>query len=171
MNKWLWIILVFIILQRVIELMIAKRNEIWLKERGGIEKGAEHYKWFVIVHTLFFISIIIEIILQSNPILHLNYFLFIMFIIIQIGRFWCMYSLGKFWNTKVIILPGAPIIQKGPYKYIKHPNYIIVGFELFIVPLIFEAYITAIIFPILHLLLLRKRIPLENKALLELIHE
>lgn len=168
LNKWLFGLFLFLISQRLIELFIAKRNEKWMKKRGGIEKGEGHYRWFIIIHILFFISILAETFIRSNQMIYVNYILLFIFIITQMGRFWCIYSLGRFWNTKVIILPGEPIIKKGPYKYIKHPNYIIVGVELFVIPLLFGAYVTAIIFPILHILLLRMRIPIENKALLEL---
>ncbi len=80
-------------------------------------------------------------------------------------RVWCIVSLGKFWNTKIIVLPKVVMIKKGPYKYMKHPNYLIVFVELFTIPAMFGAYITAILFPILHLLLLTIRIPAEDRAL------
>lgn len=166
-SKLLWIILIFIICQRLIELLIAKSNEQWMKKRGGVEVGEDHHKWFVIVHILFFISIISESFIINKQTVHINYMLLFIFIITQVARFWCIYSLGRFWNTKIIVLPGTSLIQKGPYKYIKHPNYIIVGIELIVIPLLFGAYLTAVIFPILHILLLRIRIPIENKALLE----
>ncbi len=76
-----------------------------------------------------------------------------------------MHTLGRFWNTKIIVLPGVTVIKKGPYRYIKHPNYVIVAVELFVIPLLIGAQLTAFLFPILHLLLLRVRIPSEEKAL------
>lgn len=161
----MWILLVIIILQRLIELVIARNNEKWLKNRGAIEKEADHYKWFIIVHTLFFISIIVETLLRDDPNLPLNYTLFTIFILAQLGRIWCISSLGKYWNTKIIILPGEHLVSKGPYKYVKHPNYIIVGIELFVIPLLFGAIITAMVFPLLHILILTVRIPAEERAL------
>ncbi|GAB3805158.1 isoprenylcysteine carboxyl methyltransferase family protein [Virgibacillus kimchii] len=161
----LWILFLLIIIQRLIELKIAGRNEKWMKEKGAIEIGKEHYKWFILIHSLFFFSILIEIILRNVSAVQLNYVLFILFLLTQVVRIWCISSLGKFWNTKIIVLPGYPLVKKGPYKYVKHPNYIIVGVELFIIPLLFGAYVTAVIFPILHILLLRIRIPCEEKAL------
>lgn len=165
MNLWLWILFVFIICQRIVELFIAKNNERWMKARGGIERFPNHHKWFIIVHTSFFLAILIEVYVRNEVIISLNYFLFCLFIATQIGRIWCIQSLGRFWNTKIIVLPGVSLIRKGPYKYVKHPNYIIVGLELLIVPLLFKAYITAFVFPILHLILLSIRIPSEEKAL------
>lgn len=161
----LWIIFCFLILQRLAELFIAKRNEKWMKDKGAYEVGARHYKWFVVVHSLFFISILLEVLSRPGAGQQLNLLLFILFLATQAVRIWCLVSLGRFWNTKIIILPGAKLVSKGPYRFIKHPNYWIVGIELFIIPLLFHAYITALLFPILHLLLLRIRIPEEERAL------
>jgi methyltransferase len=165
MPLFMWILFGLIIIQRLMELQIARRNEKWMKENGAFEIGKEHYKWFVLIHSLFFLSILIEIMLRDGFALPFNYFLFMLFLLTQMARVWCIRSLGKFWNTKIIVLPGSSLVKKGPYKYVKHPNYIIVGVELLIIPLLFGAYITAVIFPILHLLLLRVRIPCEEKAL------
>src|SRR5690625_7650695 len=107
--------------------MIAKRNEQWMKKRGGIERGKEHYKWFVIVHTLFFLSILLEVDLRDYSGFKINLLLLTIFVLLQIARVWCITSLGRFWNTKIIILPSELLVEKGPYKYVKHPNYIIVG--------------------------------------------
>ncbi|GAB3066286.1 isoprenylcysteine carboxylmethyltransferase family protein [Virgibacillus ainsalahensis] len=105
-----------------------------------------------------------EIIIRDVGYVRLSYFLLTLFIITQSLRFWCIYTLGRFWNTKIIISPQFSLVKEGPYKYVKHPNYIIVGIELFIIPLLFDAYITAIVFPILHILLLTVRIPIEERA-------
>ncbi|OZU90152.1 hypothetical protein CIL03_03145 [Virgibacillus indicus] len=165
MDSIMWIILLFIIAQRVNELVIAKRNERWMKARGGIETGEKHYKWFVVLHCLFFAAVIFEGLVRDTQETELNFFLLFIFIITQVARIWCITSLGKFWNTKIIVLPEFPLIKKGPYKYVKHPNYIIVGIELFIIPLLFGAFISAIIFPVLHILLLTIRIPSEERIL------
>lgn len=160
-----WLIFIFICLQRIVELVIAKRNEKWMLQRGGVEWGKEHYKWFIVVHTMFFFSILIEVSLRDFPML--NGYVFAIFVILQIARVWCIQSLGRYWNTKIIILPNRTLVSRGPYKYVKHPNYIIVGMELFIIPLLFGAYITAFLFPFFHILLMTIRIPSENEALSE----
>lgn len=167
MPYFFWVIFIFIILQRIVELVIAKRNEKWMINRGGIEWGSEHYKWFIVVHMLFFISILIEVSIRDYSSFELNNYVFILFLLTQLARVWCIQALGKFWNTKIIILPNRSLVSRGPYKYVKHPNYIIVGIELFIIPILFGAYITAFLFPILHVLLMTIRIPLENRALSE----
>jgi len=160
------ILFVFIIFQRLAEVFIAKKNEKKLKKRGAIEFGKEHYKYFIILHSTFFISIIIE-----NTFLQVNEYgflssLFIMFIILQLARVWVISTLGERWNTKIIVLPSEKLVKKGLYKYIKHPNYLIVTMELIIIPLLFHAYITAVIFSICNFMLLKVRIKEENKALL-----
>lgn len=156
---------ILIIIQRIVELYIARRNEQWMKAHGGIEKGKEHYKWFFILHSFFFLSILFEVLLRQKTSMELNTYLFSIFLLTQLARVWCIQSLGRFWNTKIIVLPNVALVRRGPYKYIKHPNYVIVGIELFIIPLLFGAYYTAIAFPIFHLILMRIRIPLEEKAL------
>ncbi|WP_085994423.1 isoprenylcysteine carboxyl methyltransferase family protein [Oceanobacillus senegalensis] len=165
MQIFMWLLLAFIILQRLVELLIARRNEQWMRERGGIEIGSEHYKWFFIVHSCFFISILLEVSLQTNSVSELNNYLFALFLLTQLARVWCIQSLGRFWNTKIIVLPNVALVKRGPYKYIKHPNYVIVGVELFVIPLLFGAYMTAVLFPLFHLILLKIRIPAEEKAL------
>lgn len=168
MSGIFWLIFVFIMLQRITELFIAKRNERWMREKGAIERGREHYKWFIVVHILFFCSILMELFLRDNSSFTLNVYLFIVFLLLQVARVWCIASLGKYWNTKIIILPNSSLVRKGPYKYVKHPNYIIVGLELLVIPLMFGANFTAVLFPIFHILLMMIRIPLENQALAEL---
>ncbi|WP_042223627.1 isoprenylcysteine carboxyl methyltransferase family protein [Oceanobacillus manasiensis] len=163
----LWGLFIFLIIQRLLEVYIAKRNERWLKAHGGIERGKEHYKWFIIVHTLFFISLLLEVFIKQEVVHNPAFILVTLFILTQVFRVWCITSLGKFWNTKIIVSPNYPLIKTGPYKYIAHPNYVVVGIELFIIPLMYEAYITSIVFPILHILLLLIRIPAEERVLRE----
>lgn len=165
MTTWMWFFIMAVIAQRLAELSIAKSNEKWMKRMGGIEKGEKHYKWFILLHSSFFISIIVETSLKNHVLTEVNYMLLFIFLAAQAGRVWCMLSLGKFWNTKVIVLPGVALIKKGPYKYVKHPNYIIVAVELFVIALLVGAQLTAFLFPILHLFLLKVRIPSEEKAL------
>src|SRR5699024_10756054 len=148
MATWMWVLLIIIICQRLGELIVAKKNERWLKERGGVEYGEEHYKWFIILYIsyflcllldklfnymfcillliFFFLVLLIEMMVNYKVDYSINHILMAVFILTQIGRVWCIYSLGRFWNTKIITLPGTNLIKKGPYKYMKHPNYVIV---------------------------------------------
>lgn len=138
-----------------------------MRSQGAFEVGAVHYPIMVAMHIAFFVSLIGEVILFNRPLSPLWLLLLILFIIAQAFRVWCLTSLGKFWNTKIIILPGADVVQKGPYKFIRHPNYLVVTIELIVLPLLFSAYFTAIIFTLLNMWMLSVRIPTEEKALKE----
>ena len=161
------IFLVFIICQRVAELLMAKSNERWMKERGAKEYGRDHYRFMVLIHVGFFLFLIAATLLTSRPLNPYWPFLLILFIIVQLARVWVISSLGRFWNTKIIVLPGAKMVKKGPFKYMKHPNYLIVTIELLVIPLLFQAYVTASVFFILNHVILMVRIPMEEKALKE----
>jgi methyltransferase len=160
-----YVMLAVIIMQRLLELVIAKRNEKQMLKQGAIEIGSSHYKWIVLMHSLFFVSLASEVLLMRKQLSSIWAFLFTAFIMIQIGRVWVMTSLGRFWNTKIIVLPEAEVILKGPYKFLKHPNYVIVALEFLVIPLFFEAYITMVLFSLLNLFVLSIRIPIEEKAL------
>lgn len=162
---FLTIFITFVITQRLIELMIAKRNEKYILQQGGFEVGANHYPFMVAMHSLFFIILLGEILLLNRDLSFLWLFFLAVFLLMQIGRFWCLYSLGPFWNTKIIILPKAKVVKKGPYRYVKHPNYLIVTIELLVIPLLFNAFFTAILFTLFNIFILSIRIPLEEKAL------
>ncbi|WP_113929364.1 isoprenylcysteine carboxylmethyltransferase family protein [Bacillus sp. P14.5] len=154
-----------IAVQRMAELVIAKRNEKWMKGKGAREYGQKHYKLMVSIHLLFFISLLAEEFFMKRPLNQYWAALFILFLLTQAGRVWVITSLGRYWNTKIIVLPQAEVIAKGPYKFIKHPNYLIVTIELIVIPLIFNAYWTLFIFALLNQFILSVRIPLEEKAL------
>ncbi|HMS63937.1 MAG TPA: isoprenylcysteine carboxylmethyltransferase family protein [Ignavibacteria bacterium] len=162
-----YIVITFVVIQRLIELSIAKKNEKWMLSQGAVETGKEHYKFIVILHTLFIISMIVEYNLKSRYIElnFINYLFLVFFIILQAGRVWVISSLGKYWNTRILRIPGSELIRTGPYRFFRHPNYIIVICEIFTVPLIFNLYYTAAIFTILNLLILRIRIKTENNVL------
>ncbi|GGF09750.1 hypothetical protein GCM10010954_05280 [Halobacillus andaensis] len=133
--------------------------------RGGVEVEAKHYHLFIWLHTLFFISIFFEWFILKGGVLWLSPFLIALFVILQGLRVWCIASLGRKWNTRIIVIPDEPLVERGPYQYVKHPNYMIVFFELLVIPLLFQAFVTALLFPLLHLLVLVIRIPAEERAL------
>jgi len=154
----------FVILLRIGELLLSTKNEKWLIQNGAVEYGRKHYPIIVVLHVLFFIALLIEYSLQRTP--YCNYYLLGFYFIVLACKFWIVLSLGKFWNTKIYHIAGAPLIKTGLYKYIKHPNYLVVIAEIAIIPLAFHLYCTAIIFTLLNLIILRVRINEENKALL-----
>ncbi|WP_026694876.1 isoprenylcysteine carboxyl methyltransferase family protein [Peribacillus kribbensis] len=160
--------LLIVIAQRLGELAVAKRNEAWMKQQGGIEFGSSHYPWMVAMHAAFFVVFIIEVYKRGgHPSAYWPVFL-VLFLILQASRIWALTSLGRFWNTKIIVLPDAKAVKKGPYKFIKHPNYIIVALELIVIPLLFNACITACLFTLLNIFMMLTRIPEEEKALKKL---
>ncbi|WP_336864419.1 isoprenylcysteine carboxyl methyltransferase family protein [Peribacillus frigoritolerans] len=161
------IFIILIAIQRLVELYIAKQNEKQLKAGGAIEYGESHYKWMVLMHLSFFIVLIIEVIALERDISGLWPIWLTLFLIAQSGRIWVIRSLGKHWNTKIIVVPEADVVIKGPYKFLKHPNYIIVATEILVISLLFNAYYTAIIFSLLNVWMMMVRIPLEEKALKE----
>lgn len=164
-----WIVFGFVILQRLLEVMYAKSNERLMKQQGAIEAGASHYKWIVLLHVLFFISLLAEVQYVGAVMWQAWLFFLIVFIIAQILRIWALSSLGRFWNTKILVLPGAEKVKSGPYRWIPHPNYVVVALEIASLPLIFGAWRTALVFTVANaLLLLLVRIPAEEKALQQL---
>ncbi|ELK44177.1 MULTISPECIES: isoprenylcysteine carboxylmethyltransferase family protein [unclassified Halobacillus] len=168
MELLLWLILIFLVVQRLAELQIADRNKEWMMERGAKEWGKGHYFLFLILHTLFFLSLLGDFLLTPAPEPGPLFFTALLsFIVLQALRIWCIGTLGKRWNTRIIVLPDEEPINRGLYRYIKHPNYVIVFFELLVIPVLFQAYVTAFVFPFLHLLVLQVRIPAEERALRE----
>ncbi len=153
----------FIILLRIAELLLSKSNEQWLLQNGAIEYGKKHYPFIVVLHTLFFFSLIIEYHNQLNP--SYNLYLIILYCALLVFKAWIILSLGKFWNTKIYRISNIRLIKKGPYQYFKHPNYLVVIGEIAIIPLAFHLYFTAIVFTILNTIMLWVRIKEENKAL------
>src|ERR1035438_1356012 len=153
----------FVILLRVGELILSKWNEKWLLMNDAIEYGHKHYPFIVGLHVLFFISLIVEYVTQETT--SFSLFFLVSYFILILFKVWIIASLGKFWNTKIFRIPDVPLIKKGPYKYLKHPNYMAVIAEIAIIPLTFHLYFTAIIFTLLNLIMLYVRVKEENKAL------
>lgn len=162
-----FIIISIIVLQRLIELFVARRNEKWMRSQGAFEVGATHYPIMVTMHITFFIAILLEVVVLERILSPFWILLLGIFLIMQTARIWCLRSLGKFWNTKIIILPGAAVVRRGPYRWVRHPNYLIVTIELLVLPLLFGAYFTAILYSLLNAWMLSVRIPAEEKALKE----
>lgn len=163
-----WLFIGFVIIQRLIELIIAKRNEAWVKSLGAVEVGQSHYPYMVMIHGLFFVVMMAEVLAFHRTLSPVWPLLVIFFVITQIGRIWIIFTLGKYWNTKILILPNAKLVKRGLYRYIRHPNYLIVTLEFIIIPCMYQAYFTAILFSLLNVAILSVRIPMEEAALARL---
>ncbi|MBO0958220.1 hypothetical protein J1P26_00625 [Neobacillus sp. MM2021_6] len=167
MNDFIPFVLLvcFVILQRVVELFIAKGNEKWMKQKGAVEFGERHYKYMVTMHILFFLVFITEKLLLERQLALVWPIFLCLFCFAQFIRIWALASLGRYWNTKILVIAGAEVVRKGPYRFLKHPNYFVVAIELLVVPLLFTSYYTAILFTLLNVIMLIVRIPEEEKAL------
>ena len=155
------IIFLFVAAQRVIELGIAKHNAAHLLSEGGTELGAGHYPLFVLLHGGWLLALFL-LVPASGPVFP---WLLGAFCLLQLGRLWVIASLGRYWTTRVITLPNVPLIRRGPYRYFRHPNYLIVTLEIAVLPLAFGAWELALIFSTLNAALLSLRLKVENAAL------
>lgn len=160
-----WIIVAILAIQRLIELLIARRNERIVRANGAHEYDQKGYKVIVLMHIAFFISLISEYVFFGKTLNHYWIPLLILVLSAQVLRYWAITSLGHYWNTKILVTPNTTPISRGPYKYIRHPNYLAVIVEIAVIPLIFSCYLTSIIFTILNLIVLKRRIRIEEQAL------
>jgi methyltransferase len=156
------IFILFLVVQRLTELYISKKNEKWLLAQGAIEYGRGHYPYIVALHTFFIISLIGEYYLTGGQ--PISYIALSLFIMLLMFKYWVLSSLGPYWNTRIYRVPGSFAVKKGPYKLFKHPNYVDVVCEIAIIPLVFHLYYTAIIFSVLNGIMLSVRIKVENKV-------
>ena len=163
--KLFWIFISLVVFQRIAELIVAKRNERIARREGAVEFDRKGYKVIVAMHIAFLISIVAEYVFLNRTVNSHWIVLITLFLLAQILRYWAIASLGKHWNTKILVIPGSGLIRKGPYNYISHPNYIAVIIEIAALPLIFSCYITFLVFSVLNLLVLKRRIRIEEEAL------
>ena len=160
------ILLVVVAIERTVELVISKRNLRWSFAQGGIEFGRSHYKYMVALHAFLLGGSLAEVwYFQPTLIPTLSWIMFLLAIASQALRWWCITTLGKRWNTLVVIIPGTPVCKTGPYKWFKHPNYVAVVIEGFALPLVGFAWRTALIFSFLNVFVLTARLRSENAAL------
>lgn len=155
--------------ERLVELVISKRNAAWAFARGGVESGRGHFPAMVALHTGLLAGALAEVWLLDRPFLPaLGWPMLVLAVLCQAGRYWVIASLGRQWNTRVIVVPGMPLVRRGPYRFagLRHPNYWIVAIEGVALPLVHTAWITAAVFTVLNaILLLGFRIPAEERAL------
>jgi methyltransferase len=154
--------------QRLFELVLARRNERRARARGAVERGRGHYPLIVALHTLWLVSTLVEGLLRGSVFPAFWPVPLALFLLVQPLRYWAIFSLGESWNTKILVAPGAKPVRRGPYRYLNHPNYVVVVVEILAFPSIFGAWITALVFTALNAALLSVRIRAENRALSEL---
>jgi methyltransferase len=163
MTPYLLLILA-VSVERLAELAISQRNLAWSKVRGGREYGSGHYPAVVALHAGLLVGCVVEA--AHRPFVPaLGWTMFVLVLLSQALRWWCIVTLGPRWNTRVIVVPGLPLVTAGPYRWFKHPNYVAVVVEGFALPLVHTAWITALTFTVLNAALLTVRIRCENAAL------
>ena len=167
MSEVLYTVLIAAVaLERLAELVVSKRNAAWSFERGGVETGQRHYLVMVVLHTGLLVGALLEVWLL-HPEFHpaLGYPMLALVVASQALRWWCIATLGRRWNTRVIVVPGLPLVTGGPYRLTSHPNYVAVVVEGLALPLVYSAWITAVVFTACNAVLLTVRLRVENAAL------
>ena len=163
MTQPLWpaiAILAFVTLQRLVELPIAAANTKRLLANGGYEVGASHFALIVAVHVLWLAAL-----WWFAPGKPINLAFLALFVLIEIGRVWVLRTLGPRWTTRIIVVPGERLVETGPYRFVNHPNYLVVIAEIAVLPLVFDLWEIALLFSLLNAAVLTVRIAAENRAL------
>lgn len=171
MQWFFWVLFFAVAAQRLGELQLAARNGRRLRQQGAVEWGAKHYPIIVVIHVFFFLSWWVEVVYVQPPVPVWWPVPLGIFLLTQALRIWVLATLGPFWNTRILVIPGMRSIQHGPYRWLRHPNYVAVILEMVTLPLIFGAWFSALVPTAIHLaFLLRVRIPVENAALQQAAH-
>jgi methyltransferase len=148
-------------LQRLIELAHAQNNSARLRRLGAVEADAGGYPLYVLLHAGWLTSLAVFVPATTPP----YWPLIGVYALLQLGRIWVIMSLGRYWTTRIITLPDAPLVRTGPFRYLRHPNYLLVVAEIAVLPLAFGAVAIAVIFSTLNLLLIARRIRIEERVL------
>jgi methyltransferase len=163
---WYTVLIGAVAVERVVELVVAKRNLAWSLARGGQESGVAHYPFMVALHTGLLVGCVLEVWLGHRPFVPaLGWPMLALVVAAQGLRWWCVRTLGRAWNTRVVVVPGLPRIGSGPYRLLDHPNYVAVVVEGGALPLVHTAWLTALVFTVLNAALLTVRVRTENVAL------
>jgi methyltransferase len=161
MREVAYAILALVALQRLIELRYAERNTKALLARGAVEVGRGHYPLIVALHATWLVAIVLTLPREMV----ISWPLMAVFVLLQAARVWVIASLGPYWTTRIITVKDAPLVRRGPYKFVRHPNYLVVAAEIAVLPLAFGELWVAAIFSILNALVLAWRIRMEERAL------
>lgn len=155
------LLVTYVIVARLAELAVARRNTRRLLARGGVEAGRTHYPAIVALHAGWLAAVAFLVPADAPP----APVPLVLFLIIQVLRYWVIVSLGERWTTRIIVVPGAPLVTKGPYRWLRHPNYVFVAAEIALLPLVFGAWEIALVFSFLNGVVLWHRIRTEERAL------
>jgi methyltransferase len=150
-----------VVAQRAGELWLAANNTRRLQTQGAVEIDAAGYKWLIALHGAWLASMLLLVPAETAP----AWPLLGCYAALQPGRAWAILTLGRRWTTRILVLPGAPLVRRGPYRYLRHPNYAIVIAEIALLPLAFEAATISLVFSAANLVLLGRRVAIEDRAL------
>ncbi|MDQ3483838.1 MAG: isoprenylcysteine carboxyl methyltransferase family protein [Actinomycetota bacterium] len=160
------VLLVAVTVERLAELVVSTRHAVAMLSRGGKEHGAGHYPVMVALHTALIVGCLVEVLVADRPFIPaLGWTMFVVVGASQALRWWCIATLGEQWNTRVIVSPAMPLVAHGPYRWLRHPNYVAVVAEGLALPLVHTAWVTALVFTVANAALLTVRIRVENAAL------
>ncbi len=162
MREAAYIVIALVVLQRLAELVYAERNTAALKARGAVEIGRAHYPLIVLLHAAWLVAVVAMLPKDGR----IDWILIAVFAVLQGLRVWVLATLGPYWTTRIITLKDAPLVRRGPYRFVRHPNYLVVSAEILVLPLAFGEWAVAGIFTILNAAMLAWRIHQENQALL-----
>jgi methyltransferase len=163
---WYVAFLLLIGVERLVELVVSRRNLAWSLARGGTEHGRGHYPVMVLLHSALLVAPVVEVAVADRPFLPwLGWTMVAVVLGTQALRWWCIRTLGPRWNTRVVVVPGLPLVRRGPYRLLDHPNYVAVAGEGVALPLVHTAWVTALAFTVLNAGLLAVRVRAEEAAL------
>lgn len=158
---WAFGILFLVAIQRLVEIVYAERNTRALRAQGAIEVGRAHYPLIVLLHMFWLLAIVLM--LPQQPTINLIWLG--AFVVLQLLRVWVLITLGRYWTTRIITLEGVPLVHKGPYRFVRHPNYLVVAGEIAALPMVFGEVWVAVAFTVLNAAMLAWRIRQEDRAL------
>ena len=164
--RWYLVLLAAVALERLAELVLSRRHERVLRRRGAVEAGAAHYPAMVAVHVAMLGGAALEAVLCRRPFIPvLGWSMLAVVAATMALRYWVVATLGERWTTRVLVLPGEPLVAGGPFRFLRHPNYLAVAVEVVALPLVHTAWVTALIFGVANLAVLGVRIRVEDRAL------
>ncbi|MEU1894202.1 isoprenylcysteine carboxyl methyltransferase family protein [Streptomyces pristinaespiralis] len=167
---WYTVLVLAVAAERVAELVVARRNAAWTLARAGVEHGRGHYPVMVALHTALLVGCLVEVAIGDRPFVPpLGWSMLGVVVLAQALRWWCILTLGPYWNTRVIVVPGARLVRAGPYRYARHPNYVAVVAEIAALPLVHSAWLTALVLTVSNAVLMGVRVRCENTALAQAV--
>ena len=161
-----WVLLGLVACERIAELVVSARHATGLLGRGGVEYGFGHFPVMITLHVGLIAGCVLEPVLGHRAFIPaLGWPMLAVVVATQGLRWWCIRTLGPQWNTRIVVVPGLPLVSGGPYRWLRHPNYVAVVVEVAALPLVHTAWVTAIVFSLLNAVVLSVRIPAEQRAL------